>query len=244
MRPTRCCGSSMRTDAGRSSPATMAGCSTGTCVCRARRRPSSLPSDRLFGPTLTITAMAEAVSDESWLRAMLDVEAAMATAEAAAGVIPTEAAAAIRTACADVGIDLARLGEEAAASATPVVPLARSLTAAVPGDAANYVHWGATSQDVIDTAMMLVARRALDVLLAELDGLAAACAVLAQRHRATLMPGRTLMQQALPVTFGLKAAGWLMAALEAADIARTVRARRLALQFGGASGTLASLGDR
>ncbi|HKF74501.1 MAG TPA: 3-carboxy-cis,cis-muconate cycloisomerase [Candidatus Dormibacteraeota bacterium] len=202
-----------------------------------------MPSDRLFGPTLTIPAMAEAVSDESWLRAMLDVEAAIAAAEAAAGVIPPAAADAIRAACAEVRIDLGRLGEDAAASATPVVPLARALTAAVAGDAANYVHWGATSQDVIDTAMMLVARRGLDVLLAEMDGLADACAALAERHRTTLMPGRTLLQQALPITFGLKAAGWLVAAMEAAEVVRAVRLRRLAVQFGGASGTLASLGD-
>jgi 3-carboxy-cis,cis-muconate cycloisomerase len=188
--------------------------------------------------------MAEAVSDESWLRAMLDVEAALAAAEAAAGVIPAEAAAAIRAACADVRIDLTRLGEDAAASASPVVPLARALTAAVAGEAANFVHWGATSQDVIDTAMMLVSRRALDVLLAELDGLAAACAVLAERHRGTLMPGRTLLQQALPITFGLKAAGWLVAAVEAGDQVRSVRSGRLAVQLGGASGTLASLGSR
>lgn len=203
-----------------------------------------MPSDRLFGPTLTIPAMAEAVSDESWLRAMLAVEAAIAAAEAAVGVIPASAAAAIGAACAEVRIDLAWLGEAAAASATPVVPLARALTAAVSGEAANYVHWGATSQDVIDTAMMLVSRRALDVLLAELDGLAAASAALADRHRDTLMPGRTLLQQALPITFGLKAAGWLVASMEAADAVRTVRFGRLAVQFGGASGTLASLGHR
>jgi len=188
--------------------------------------------------------MAEAVSDESWLGAMLDVEAAIAQAEAAAGLIPAGAADAIGAACGTVRIDLAWLGEEAAASATPVVPLVRALTAAVPGEVASYVHWGATSQDVIDTAMMLVSRRALDVLLAELDGLADACAVLADRHRETLMPGRTLLQQALPITFGLKAAGWLVGTLEARDQARGVRGRRLAVQFGGASGTLASLGDR
>ncbi|HXM56710.1 MAG TPA: 3-carboxy-cis,cis-muconate cycloisomerase [Candidatus Dormibacteraeota bacterium] len=203
-----------------------------------------MPSDRLFGPTLTIPAMAEAVSDEAWLRAMLDVEAALAAAEAAAGVIPAEAAAAIRATCAGAGIDVARIGRDAAASATPVVPLARALTAAVPGEAAGFVHWGATSQDVVDTAMMLVARRALDVLLGELDGLADACAALAERHRDTLMAGRTLLQQALPITFGLKAAGWLVAVLEARDAAARVRDERLAVQLGGASGTLASLGDR
>ena len=203
-----------------------------------------MPSDRLFGPSFTIPAMAEAVSDEAWLRAMLRVEAALAGAEARAGVIPAEAAAAIREACEHAPIDLERLGRDAAASATPVVPLARALTAAVPGDAARFVHWGATSQDVVDSAMMLVARRALDVLLAELDGLADACAALAVRHRRTLMAGRTLLQQALPVTFGLKAAGWLVAVLEARDQVALVRDGRLAVQLGGASGTLASLGDR
>ncbi|HEY7201827.1 MAG TPA: lyase family protein, partial [Candidatus Dormibacteraeota bacterium] len=147
-------------------------------------------------------------------------------------------------ACADAPIDLVRLGADAVASATPVVPLARALTAAVPGEAAGFVHWGATSQDVVDTAMMLVARRALDVLLAELDGLAGACAALAERHRDTPMAGRTLLQQALPITFGLKAAGWLMAVLEARDAVARVRGERLAVQLGGASGTLASLGDR
>jgi 3-carboxy-cis,cis-muconate cycloisomerase len=119
-----------------------------------------------------------------------------------------------------------------------------ALTAAVPGEAAGFVHWGATSQDVIDTAMMLVARRALDVLLTELDGLADACATLAAGHRETLMAGRTLLQQALPITFGLKAAGWLMAVLEARDLVARVRTERLAAQLGGAGGTLASLGDR
>ncbi|HSR23592.1 MAG TPA: 3-carboxy-cis,cis-muconate cycloisomerase [Candidatus Eisenbacteria bacterium] len=203
-----------------------------------------MPSDRLFGPSLTIPAMAEAVSDEAWLRAMLQVEAALAGAEALAGVIPAEAAAAIRGACEHAPIDLERLGRDAAASATPVVPLVSALTAAVPGDAARFVHWGATSQDVVDSAMMLVARQALDVLLAELDALAGACAALAVRHRHTLMAGRTLLQQALPVTFGLKAAGWLVAVLEARDQVALVRDGRLAVQLGGASGTLASLGDR
>jgi 3-carboxy-cis,cis-muconate cycloisomerase len=203
-----------------------------------------MPSDRLFGPSLTIPAMAEAVSDEAWLRAMLDVEAALALAEASAGVIPPEAASAIAAACRGARFDVAELGRQAVSSATPVVPLVRALTAAVPGPAADFVHRGATSQDVVDTAMMLVARRALDVLLTELDGLAGACAVLADRHRGTVMAGRTLLQQALPITFGLKAAGWLLAVLEARDAVARVRATRLAVQLGGASGTLAALGDR
>jgi 3-carboxy-cis,cis-muconate cycloisomerase len=119
----------------------------------------------------------------------------------------------------------------------------RALTAAVPGDAARYVHLGATSQDILDTAAMLVARRALGLILAELDGLAAACARLANDHRATLMAGRTLLQQALPTTFGLKAAGWLVAVIEARQRLLTVREAGLAAQLGGAAGTLASLGS-
>ncbi len=203
-----------------------------------------MPADRLFGPSLTVPAMAAAVSDEAWLRAMLDVEAALAAAEAAAGVIPPAAAAAIRAVCDRAELDVAAVGREAVASATPVVPLVRMLEAAVGGEAAGFVHWGATSQDVLDTALMLVSRRALDVLLDEAGGLAGACAALAGRHSATLMAGRTLLQQALPITFGLKAAGWLVAVLEARERLADVRARRLAVQLGGASGTLAALGDR
>lgn len=202
-----------------------------------------MPSDRLFGPSLTIPAMAAAVSDEAWLRAMLEVEAALAAAQADAGLIPAAAAAAVSAALAGAELDLDELGREAVASATPVAPLVRALAAAV-GDAGAHVHLGATSQDVLDTAMMLVSRRALDVLLAEADGLAAACAALAERHRATPMAGRTLLQQAVPITFGLKAAGWLVAVEEAGERLREVRDRRLAVQLGGAAGTLAALGDR
>ena len=121
----------------------------------------------------------------------------------------------------------------------------RSLTTAVSEvseDAARYVHKGATSQDVTDTAMMLVAKRALDLILAELDGISSACARLAESHRDTIMAGRTLLQQALPTTFGLKAAGWLVSVLEARRQLLDVRSSRLAAQLGGAVGTLASLG--
>jgi 3-carboxy-cis,cis-muconate cycloisomerase len=122
----------------------------------------------------------------------------------------------------------------------------RSLTAAVSDvseDAARYVHKGATSQDIMDTAAMLVAKRALDLILAELDGISSACARLAESHRDTIMAGRTLLQQALPTTFGLKAAGWLVSVLEARGRLLDVRSSRLAAQLGGAAGTLASLGD-
>src|SRR4029453_5989819 len=107
--------------------------------------------------------------------------------------------------------------------------------------AAGSVHWGATSQDVMDTASMLVARGALDLILVELDGVTAALARLAEAHRSTPMAARTLLQQAVPTTFGLRAAGWLVAVLEARSILDTVRRERLAVQFGGAAGTLAAV---
>ncbi len=188
--------------------------------------------------------MQEAVSDVAWVQAMLDVEAALARAEARCGLIPAEAAEAIAGCCRADRFDVAALGRGAAPSGTPVVPLVRAMTAAVPREAAGYVHWGATSQDVIDTAMMLIARRGLDLLLDDLERVATACAALAERHRATLISARTLLQQALPTTFGLKAAGWLVATLEARDRLAEVRHRRLAVQLGGAAGTLAALEGR
>jgi 3-carboxy-cis,cis-muconate cycloisomerase len=204
-----------------------------------------LPSDRLFGPSLTTPAVAAAVSEEAWLGAMLEVESALAASQADAGLVPVQAAAAIAAVCQHPErFDLAVLGEEAAAAANPVEPLVRALSAKVPEGAAQFVHWGATSQDVLDTAMMLVSRRALDLVLDDLQRLADACAILADRHRSTLMAGRTLLQHALPITFGLKAAGWLSGALAARQQLSAIRTRRLAVQFGGAAGTLASQGDR
>jgi 3-carboxy-cis,cis-muconate cycloisomerase len=187
--------------------------------------------------------MAEVTSDQAWLAAMLEVEATLAEAESATGLVPVEAAAAIRAACEAGGFDIERIGLEAVGAANPVVPLVRALTRAVPAEAAPYVHLGATSQDILDTALMLIAKRALDLLLADLEGLATGCARLAERHRTSVMAGRTLLQQAVPITFGLKAAGWLMGITEAAERLAELRQGRLAVQLGGAAGTLASLGD-
>jgi 3-carboxy-cis,cis-muconate cycloisomerase len=200
-----------------------------------------LPSSGLFDPIFAPEPLWEAVSDRAWLQAMLDAEAALATALARVGVIPGEAAAAIKAGCRAELFDIDELGREARAAGNPVVPLVRALPQAVPGDAARYLHWGATSQDILDTAAMLIARRALELIDAELARVAAASARLAEDHRTTLMPARTLMQQALPTTFGLKVAGWLSAvgqAREGLDLCD------LAAQLGGAAGTLAAFGDR
>jgi 3-carboxy-cis,cis-muconate cycloisomerase len=198
-----------------------------------------LTSSDLFGTLFVPDAIREEVSDRAWVAAMLEFEAALAAAEARAGVIPEEAAAAIAAACHAERFDAKALGRAARAPGNPAAPLVRALTEAVEGEAARFVHWGATSQDVMDTAAMLVARRALALIAAELEAIAATCARLADEHRDTPMAGRTLLQQALPTTFGLKAAGWLVGIL---DAQRRLSAVPLAAQLGGAAGTLASLG--
>jgi 3-carboxy-cis,cis-muconate cycloisomerase len=193
----------------------------------------------LFAGMLARGAVPAAVSDDAWLAAMLRFEAALAAAGAAAGVVPPAAATAIEAACADLRLDPAVIGRDAAAHATPVVPLVAALRAAVPANVAEYVHRGGTSQDVLDTAAMLVARDALAVIVSDVDSAAAAAASLAARHRDTPMLGRTLLQPAVPVTFGLTAAGWLAGLLAALE---GLRGFRPALQLGGAAGTLAGLG--
>ena len=200
-------------------------------------------SEDLFMPIFVPEAVREAVGGRAWLQAMLDAEGALAVAEARAGLIPTGAAEVIAACCNADRFDPEEIGRGGRAAGNPVVPLVRALTAAVPGDAARHVHKGATSQDIVDTAAMLVARRTLDLILTEVDRVAAACARLSNTHRATIMAGRTLLQQALPTTFGLKAAGWLVSVLEARRRLFTVRDSGLAAQLGGAAGTLASLGS-
>jgi 3-carboxy-cis,cis-muconate cycloisomerase len=186
----------------------------------------------------------DAVSDRAWLQGMLDAESALARAGAAVGVVPPAAAARIADACRAELFDPARLADEGRAVGNPTEPLVRKLRSAVGEDAADFVHLGATSQDILDTAAMLVSHRAGALALAELDRLADACAGLARAHRSTPMSARTLLQQAVPTTFGLKSAGWLVAVLEARARLARVRTERLAVQLGGAAGTLAALGDR
>ena len=186
---------------------------------------------------------AAAVSDQGWLQAMLDAEAALARALASAGLIPAGEAEAIAAACVAERFDAAAIAAAAAGSGNPVVPLKRALTDAVGGPAAAQVHHGATSQDILDTAAMLVAARALDPLLDDLTAAREAAAALARAHRDTPLAGRTLLQQAVPVTFGLKAAGWMAGLEDARRWLNEVRVERLAAQLGGAAGTLASLGE-
>jgi 3-carboxy-cis,cis-muconate cycloisomerase len=202
-----------------------------------------LTSDGLLGDLFARGGAAGAVGDVALLQAMLDVEAAHARACATVGLCPPEAAAAIVTAAADAArFDLAALGAETARHATPVIGLVAALREAAGPGAAEYVHRGLTSQDTIDSAASLVARRALVPVLADAARAATAAARLAAVHRDAPIIGRTLLQQALPTTFGLKAAGWLVGLDEArADLER-VRDEILAVQVGGAAGTLDGFG--
>src|SRR5215813_6946855 len=203
-----------------------------------------MPSDRLFGPSLTTPAMAAAVSEMAWLTAMLRFEAALATVQARLELIPGSAATAITAACDPARFDVEEIGRAAVMAATPVVPLVDALRREVGGEAAGFVHYGATSQDVLDTAMMLIAREALDLMLVDLSALASECAALAHRHRDTQMAGRTLLQQARPISFGFKAAMWLMGVVEARRRLAAIRSGGLAVQLGGPVGTLDSFGPR
>ena len=193
----------------------------------------------LFDAVLARGHAREAVADEAWLQAMLDVEAALARACAEAGVIPGARAEAIAGACRAELFDVAAIGAEAANVGNPAEPLVRALRAQVGEPAAEDVHRGATSQDIVDSAAMLVTRRALTRIVPELHSVAGATARLADEHRTAPIIGRTLMQQAVPTTFGLKAAGWLVA-LDASR--RRLSELRLPAQLGGAVGDLAALG--
>ena len=200
----------------------------------------------LLAPLLSSTAMRAICDDMACLQHMLDFEAALARAEATTGVIPASAVTAIAAACRAESFDLNQLAEAAIRSGNLAIPLVKALTAAVAKsdkDAARYVHWGATSQDVIDSATMLGLRAAIDALLDDLDRAIAGFAKLAQQHRQTAVVARTWLQHALPMPFGLKLAEYAAALHRSKQRLQRLRAEGLALQFGGAAGTLAALGE-
>ncbi|MFT4120384.1 3-carboxy-cis,cis-muconate cycloisomerase [Bradyrhizobium sp.] len=200
----------------------------------------------LLAPMLSSAAMRAICDDRSMLQNMLDFEAALARAEAATGVIPPIAVAPIEAACKAGAFDMAALAEAATRSGNLAIPLVKALTAQVAktdAEAARYVHWGATSQDVIDTATMLTLRAGIHALDADLSRAIRGFAALARAHRNTAMVARTWLQHALPMPFGLKAAEYAASLARARCRLRRLRREGLALQFGGAAGTLAALGD-
>jgi 3-carboxy-cis,cis-muconate cycloisomerase len=201
----------------------------------------------LLSPLFRWDAIDNFFSDSARLQGMLDFEAALARAEARLGVIPRDAAAAITAKCQAQLFDFQVLSEGAALAGNLAIPLVKQLTKLVAADnkeAARFVHWGATSQDAIDTGSILQLRSALDRIDAELERLANSLARIVRSHRSTVLPGRTWLQQALPITFGLKAATWLDAIDRHRARLTEIRPRILVLQFGGAVGTLAALGDK
>jgi 3-carboxy-cis,cis-muconate cycloisomerase len=196
---------------------------------------------------LSSAAMRAICDDATYLQYMLDFEAALARAEAATGVIPAGAAEPIAAACKAEAFDPGALAEAATRSGNLAIPLVKALTAEVAkadAGAARYVHWGATSQDVIDTATILTLRAAIDALLGDIDRAIAGFARLARQHRDTAMVARTWLQHALPMPFGLKLAEYASALHRSRMRLQRLRREGLALQFGGAAGTLAALGDK
>jgi 3-carboxy-cis,cis-muconate cycloisomerase len=202
---------------------------------------------RLIESLATTESLADVFSDLSILQAMLDFEVALVRVEARMGIIPVSAAEAIAAAAKPDAFDLADLSRNALRAGTPVIPFAKMLTEIVRSKneaAAGFVHWGATSQDVSDTAMILLLKRAQPLIEDELSRIERGLYELSGRHKNTVLPGRTLLQAAPPVTFGLKAAGWFAAVRRGHERVSHAFTDALVIQFGGASGTLAALGDQ
>ena len=198
----------------------------------------------LLTPMMRTSPLTAWFSDAQRVQGMLDFEAALARAQVECGLVPQAALTPILETCRHENIDFAALGQAAASAGNLAIPLVKQLTARVrerDEAAARYLHWGATSQDAIDTGFILQLRGALAETESLLQRLLDALASQAQRYQDTVMPGRTWMQHALPVTFGLKLAGTLDALLRWQTRLREMRSRVLALQFGGAAGTLDSL---
>jgi 3-carboxy-cis,cis-muconate cycloisomerase len=197
----------------------------------------------IFRDAFGTPAMRAVFGDDAAIRRYVEVEVALAAAEARIGVIPQEAAQTIARLARPEAIDRAKLKAETDLVGYPIVGLVRQLGAQC-GEAGRYLHWGATTQDIMDTATVLQVRDALALVAADLAALAAALSDLARRHRATVMAGRTHLQHALPVTFGYKAAVWHGMIDRHRQRLEELRPRVLVGQFAGAAGTLASLGDK
>jgi len=208
---------------------------------------SSRPASQLFDAYFTSAPMRQVFSDQGRVQGMLDFEAGLARAEAAAGVIPRALVADIEAACRAEFYDFDALAIAIGSAGNSAIPLVKALgkrIAASNAEAERYVHMGATSQDAMDSGLVLQLRAAIDLLERDLDTLSRQLAAQAQRHAATPMAGRTWLQHATPVTLGMKIAGWLGAIDRHRQRLDEIKPRLLCLQFGGASGSLAALGDK
>ena len=198
----------------------------------------------IFAPLFSDEGVAKLFDDHAQVRALVAVEVALARAEARVGVIPATAAEQIANAVDPNKIDIAALSKGTIRSGFPIIALVQEMRKAVGGEAASYVHWGATTQDIMDTACVLQLRSAIELFKDRIAELARRLSELSNRHRTTVAAGRTHGQQALPVSFGLKVAAWLAPLVRHAERLEEISPRLLVVQFGGAAGTLASLGDR
>ena len=199
---------------------------------------------KIFGPLFGDSEINELLTDEAYVRALVEVEIALARAETRLAIIPSSAGEQISNAAQWNKIDLAVLAQGTARSGVPIIALVQELRKAVGREAAPYVHWGATTQDIMDTAWVLQLRSAIKLYKKRLVELARHLSELANRHRVTVLAARTHGQQALPVSFGLKAAAWLAPLIRHAERLDEISPRLLVVQFGGAAGTLAALGDK
>jgi 3-carboxy-cis,cis-muconate cycloisomerase len=203
------------------------------------------PADStVFGGLFGTDAMRAVFSEQGFVQKMLEVEAALARVQARLGIIPAAAAAAITAAAKVERVSLAEIGASTRVVGYPVVAVVKALGRAAGGDASRYVHWGATTQDIMDSALVLQMRDGLDLIDGTLREIVAGLAEKAARYRGTVMAGRTHLQHALPVTFGYKCAVWLAPLIDHLARIEALRARALTVQFGGAVGTLASLGQQ
>jgi 3-carboxy-cis,cis-muconate cycloisomerase len=198
---------------------------------------------KIFGPLFNDPEIDAFFDDEAFLRAMLKVEGALAQVEAGLNIIPSSAGEQIADICNTIVLDPQQIGQATQRDGVPVMSLVKALRQAVGEKAAPFVHWGATTQDIVDTATVFQIRSAVQILEQRLVLLIERLADLADRHRTTVMAGRTHGQQALPISFGIKVAGWLAPLLRHHKRLLDQRAGLLQLQFGGAAGTLAALGE-
>ncbi|MEE1869509.1 3-carboxy-cis,cis-muconate cycloisomerase [Pseudomonas auratipiscis] len=205
------------------------------------------PGNQLFDAYFTATDMREVFSDQGRVQGMLDFEAALARAEAAVGVIPPQVVAPIEAACQAGRYDFVALAEAIATAGNSAIPLVKALGKVIAADVAEaerYVHLGATSQDAMDSGLVLQLRQALTLIERDLLHLGESLALQAATHADTPLAGRTWLQHATPVTLGMKIAGWLGALTRHRQRLQELKPRLLTVQFGGASGTLAALGDK
>lgn len=203
---------------------------------------SSILDSKIFAPLFHSEAMQSLFNDDARVKAFLDTEAALARAQAKLGLIPEEAARNIDNAAENVSIDMDRLAHDTGNVGYPILGLVRQLSEAA-GEFGGYVHWGATTQDIMDTASVLQVRNGLKLIDSDLERVEKALLVLASEHRDTVMAGRTHLQHALPITFGYKAAIWLDSIRRARTRLNEMKCRVLNAQLWGAAGTLASIGD-